>query len=228
MSLNWIKWVKGLSQRREVFAIARALRVDARIVSSACMEVWSWADDNTTTGHVAGATIEDIDRLVGITGFGSALCTEGWLDARNDGIQFPHWERHNSQSAKKRALAAERQSRKRNAPVTKKSRAKRDASTLIFSPQFSGNPDTDEKLSIAIGAVRAYCTERGNSVDPEAFVDYYAARGWKLKNGPLVDWKAAVRTWEKNSFSTGGNGKPKRQQLASADDKKNYNPNEND
>ena len=44
--------------------------------------------------------------------------------------------------------------------------------------------------------VTAYCQERGNTVDPQAFVDFYAAKGWKIGNQKMVDWKAAVRTWE--------------------------------
>ena len=49
----------------------------------------------------------------------------------------------------------------------------------------------------SVEEVRAYCQERGNGIDPEAFVDFYAARGWKYGAGrPIVDWKAAVRTWE--------------------------------
>lgn len=47
--------------------------------------------------------------------------------------------------------------------------------------------------------VRAYCEERGNGIDAQRFVDYYASQGWKKANGrPLVDYKAAVRTWEKD------------------------------
>lgn len=53
-----------------------------------------------------------------------------------------------------------------------------------------------------IEEVQAYCLERGNNVDPERFIDYYASQKWKKANGrPLEDWKAAVRTWEKNSYS---------------------------
>ena len=48
--------------------------------------------------------------------------------------------------------------------------------------------------------IKAYCDERGTYlIDPQYFVDYYEARGWMLtKNRKMVDWKAAVRTWEKN------------------------------
>lgn len=45
--------------------------------------------------------------------------------------------------------------------------------------------------------VTDYCRERSNGVDPERFVDFYAAKGWKVGNQPMKDWKAAVRTWEK-------------------------------
>ncbi len=50
--------------------------------------------------------------------------------------------------------------------------------------------------------VRVYCEERGNRVDPERFVNHYEASGWKRNRGvPLIDWKAAVRNWEKNDFA---------------------------
>lgn len=46
--------------------------------------------------------------------------------------------------------------------------------------------------------VRTYCMERGNLVDPEQFVDFYTSKGWKVGNQRMKDWKAAVRTWERN------------------------------
>lgn len=51
--------------------------------------------------------------------------------------------------------------------------------------------------------VRAYCQQRKNEVDPERFVDYYTANGWKIGKAktPMQDWKAAVRTWEKNGYN---------------------------
>ena len=46
--------------------------------------------------------------------------------------------------------------------------------------------------------VAEYCKERNNGVDPERFCDYYSANGWKVGKNSMKDWKAAVRTWEKN------------------------------
>jgi len=52
--------------------------------------------------------------------------------------------------------------------------------------------------------VRAYCQERKNCVNAEKFVDYYESNGWKVGKNPMKDWKAAVRTWEKNRFDKQG------------------------
>ena len=54
--------------------------------------------------------------------------------------------------------------------------------------------------------VRAYCEERGNNVDPEHFMNYYASNGWKVGKNPMYDWRATVRSWESNGIS---NEKPK-------------------
>lgn len=47
--------------------------------------------------------------------------------------------------------------------------------------------------------VIAYCQERGNSVDAERFVSFYESNGWKVGKNPMKDWRAAVRTWERDN-----------------------------
>lgn len=58
--------------------------------------------------------------------------------------------------------------------------------------------------------VAAYCQERKNGIDADAFVDYYSARAWMLGKTKMKDWKAAVRTWERNRKGGGSNayGRP--------------------
>ena len=53
----------------------------------------------------------------------------------------------------------------------------------------------------SIEDVRTYCLERKNNVDPDRWYNYYSANGWKVGRNPMKDWKAAVRTWEKNDYS---------------------------
>ena len=54
--------------------------------------------------------------------------------------------------------------------------------------------------------VAAYCRERGNGVDAQRFVDYYASKGWKVGNAGMKDWHAAVRTWERDDSGGKKNG----------------------
>ena len=48
--------------------------------------------------------------------------------------------------------------------------------------------------------VKAYCQERQNNIDPQQFIDHYESNGWKVGRNSMKDWKAAVRTWEKNNY----------------------------
>lgn len=43
--------------------------------------------------------------------------------------------------------------------------------------------------------VAAYCKEKGYTISPSEFIDFYQSKGWKVGREPMVDWKAAVRTW---------------------------------
>ena len=49
-----------------------------------------------------------------------------------------------------------------------------------------------------IDEVRAYCLERGKGVDAEKWYNHYSANGWKVGRSKMVDWKAAIRTWERS------------------------------
>ena len=62
------------------------------------------------------------------------------------------------------------------------------------------NKDNKSKKFVkpTIEEVKEYCLERNNNVNPERFIDYYEANGWKVGKNPMKDWKAAIRTWERN------------------------------
>ena len=50
--------------------------------------------------------------------------------------------------------------------------------------------------------VRSYCKERNNNVDAERFVDFYESKGWMIGKNKMSSWRAAVRTWERNTGGT--------------------------
>lgn len=54
----------------------------------------------------------------------------------------------------------------------------------------------------SVEEVWQYCNERCNNVDAQEFVDHYTANNWFRGKTKINDWKACVRTWEKNSTKT--------------------------
>jgi len=57
----------------------------------------------------------------------------------------------------------------------------------------------------ALKEVQDYCRERKNNVNPQTWIDHYESKGWMIGKNKMVDWKAAVRTWESRDGGTTGN-----------------------
>ena len=55
-----------------------------------------------------------------------------------------------------------------------------------------------EKARPTVHDVADYVATREVKIDPQRFIDYYTANGWKVGRNSMKDWKAAVRTWEKS------------------------------
>ena len=51
-----------------------------------------------------------------------------------------------------------------------------------------------------LSQITQYCLERNNNVNAEQFFDYYESNGWKVGKNSMKDWKACVRTWERNGY----------------------------
>lgn len=77
--------------------------------------------------------------------------------------------------------------------------SKPDNNTPYSPPAGDYSPKGERKRfkPPTLEEVTAYCLERKNGLNPEAFVDHYSARGWRYNgNVAMKDWRAAVRTWE--------------------------------
>lgn len=75
---------------------------------------------------------------------------------------------------------------------------KREKRENIGSSTESPPHKTKRFIKPTLEEVKAYCQERGNNIDPERFIDYYESNGWMVGKNKMKDWKAAVRTWERN------------------------------
>lgn len=109
--------------------------------------------------------------------------------------------------AAKKSIDRQRENYDKRCEVNKRIATKRNESSRIGTKRNESYEDKDKDkdkkkkkrvfIAPTVEEVSAYCSERGNSIDPKHFVDYYAANDWKKKDGtPVTNWKQAVITWE--------------------------------
>lgn len=141
----------------------------------------------------------------------------GMIEIIDGVITIPNWEKH--QSLDKFELAKEK-TRQRVARHREKQKllAECNADGNVTVTQSNANrieedkdkeEDKDNSIETkrkrfvppTIEEVQAYCYERNNGVDAERFIDYYTSNGWQVGKNKMKDWKAAVRTWERNGYS---------------------------
>lgn len=87
------------------------------------------------------------------------------------------------------------------------SRSARRLAGCVGEPTDGEGEPTPETRKVfakpTVDEVKSYCAERRNTVDAQAFVDFYESKGWRVGRQPMKDWRAAVRTWERNSNGKG-------------------------
>jgi len=236
MAGDWIKIEHWTPDKPEVFRIAELLTIDPDAVSGKLLRIWIWADQQTIDGNAAvtqmyakcnagGVTKKLIDRLASVTGFADAMVAVGWLEEVAGGVVFVNFDRHNGETAKKRAQTAKRVKKSRDGVTQMKRECnaesvtesatsalpekRREESKDTASAVSKCSPENRRFEKPTVADVAAYCGERQNAVDPQAFVDFYESKGWKIGNQPMKNWKAAVRTWERSANGiTGRNHQP--------------------
>lgn len=102
----WMKVELELPDKPEVFAIATKLSIDPDLVPTKLIRVWAWFDKHTKDGNAAGVTPTLLDRITGVTGFGEAMLSVGWLKSDGGSLSVPNFDRHNGETAKSRAETA--------------------------------------------------------------------------------------------------------------------------
>lgn len=118
----WLKIETGLPTKLEVFRIADELQIKRAEVVGHLVNLWAWFDFNTENGVIDNINNNAIVDEHTTKGFADAMHNVGWLEYNKNhetvGIQkliLPNFDRHNGQSAKKRANAQQRQKRFRHA-----------------------------------------------------------------------------------------------------------------
>jgi len=215
---DWVKIEKTTARKPEVLRIANLLGVHPDHAFGLCIRFWVWVDDHMKTCNAPSVTASDVDVILERPGFSDALLSVGWLRVRDGSLEVPNFDRHLSQKAKDSALSAARVKKHRagnnaraspvdgNADVTVEALQGERAPICINSSSSSSSSFKKPSLE----EIEQYCAQRGNQVDPQAWLDHYEANGWKVGRNAMKDWRASVRTWERNAKSVTSNfHKPK-------------------
>lgn len=146
----------------------------------------------------------------------------GMIEIVNDTITIPNWSKHQSldklekikEQNKKRI--AEYRERKRLLETDENSNAESNVTVTLRNATdkiridknrldksiedngISAKPKRFTKPSL--DEIKSYCIERNNNVNAEKFFDYYESNGWKVGKSAMKDWKAAIRSWERNGY----------------------------
>jgi len=111
-------------------------------------------------------------------------------------------ELYREKSATNKRIAIERET-KRAGKSTKRVQVVHEPPPNQEPRTINHKPITNKKNSRfkppSIEEVKAYCDERMNHVDPQNFIDHYQTNDWMRGKNKVKDWKACVRTWEKNA-----------------------------
>lgn len=177
------------------------------VTLSSLVTIWGAANEHTSDGVFKNADLSDLDDMAGVPRFGEAMEAVGWAiyDKEENTVTLPNFNEYNTcgrdRSAEKNA---ERQRKYREKKRLEGEKSNGDSNVT----NDVTNNDREEKrreennkgrfTPPSVAEVSAYCRERQNSVDPQSFVDHYESNGWYRGKTKIKDWKACVRTWEKN------------------------------
>ena len=117
--MNWIKVNSNLRTSPKLVTVASRLSVTPVTALGAICTAWMLADEHAgESGLLKHINLQTLDGMIGVDGLAEAMAFVGWLEETEDGVQFVDYQEHNGSTAKTRALAQRRQSRKRHASVT--------------------------------------------------------------------------------------------------------------
>jgi hypothetical protein len=187
--MAWIKLETHTFDKVEVFSMAQELGIDPDSVVGKCARVWAWFDANTTDGVTKSVTTALLDRYCGVTGFSKAMVNVGWMVLEGENLYLPNYDRHNSQTAKDRALGSVRAA---------KHRKNKD----LAIQESNGNSNAQPLLKTKVEKIR----EDKNITTPEGvseliFKDYLEVRKTKKAKWTETALKGLQREASKANIS---------------------------
>lgn len=219
-----IKWIKIAT---DIFDDEKILLIEAMPDADAMIVIWfkllTLAGKQNNSGvFLINDTIPYTDEMLA-TIFRRPLNTVrlaldtfykfGMIDIIENTITIPKWEKHQNIDGMGKIRE---QTRLRVAKHREKQKLIESNVTVTQCNATDKDKDKNKSknkkfIAPSIDEVREYIEEKGYSIDPERFVDYYTANGWMVGKSHMKDWKATVRNWERNNGNdTGASGRKSR------------------
>jgi hypothetical protein len=222
--LAWIELHQSRQRHPKTLRLAAALGISRREACGLLDDLWTWAlDAAQIDGLLLGMSATDIAVALDYphkqgAKLLDAMTLSGYMDVTDGGEYALHdWYDYAGKLNDRRQRDAEYQRKKRTTIVrqstdvgttSERHRAvpyptvpNRTIPNRTISEGGNGaaspRPSPARFTPPSLDEVRAYCKERGSRVDPEKWHDFYASKGWMVGKNKMRDWKAAVRTWEK-------------------------------
>ena len=181
---------EGYLPREQYKSIAFALHTDANLVSNVLQsELFCYSEEKDS--YYSERIIKELSHMQDVS------------EQRRNSVNS-RWKKYNSITNVVQNCTDKDKDKDKDKDIRDNTDNSKDQSLPILSMDFdlpAEDPVPKKKSSRFIKPtyqeVKNYCNERENNINPEAFIDFYESKGWKVGNQPMKDWKAAVRTWEK-------------------------------
>lgn len=211
--MSWIKVDTTLVNKPKVVQISRMLKKKREETLGFLIKFWCLVDGLTEDGFLPGYDRVAVDDLVGLKGFAKALQVVDWLDFDENGCTVSKYEKHNGNSAKKRAESALRNKRfmrkKSNTNLTQsalENASPREEKIRVDSESLPGagvctpaREDAPSQSSSSRPDIREALGLGGQQEWPEDEVEKWwlwnDARGWQ----GVVNWRSSLAMWMKRT-----------------------------
>lgn len=229
MAGYFVKMDIDLAESQEVILLSESTGMTIPETIGQLYLFWRWVERHAGTSRGVTLLSQNVT-LARVTScdinFIEALVSVGWLSQRGGTYSVPNWEKRFSHTAKQNDTSAERQRRYRekrraeNASTNGHSvtrdmcdshvtASRQNVTEALLEVEVETELEVDIKKKVrarftppSLEEVRQFCQEHAPSVNPQSWIAYYEANGWKVGRNPMKDWKAAVRTWEHNGYGS--------------------------
>lgn len=198
MAGEWLKFESTLPEKAETLAITAAMGWDdPDLTVGKLMRMFRWFDQQTIDGNAPNVTPALLDRIIGVTGFVSAVASVGWIVIDGTSLSLHNFDRHNGETAKSRALTAKRVAKhKANASGNAAGNADSVSSALPKEEKKREEKKEDKKQPAAAFVLPDW-------VPAEPWAGYVEMRS-KKKNGAMTNRARDLKIAELLKFKDAG------------------------